>query len=194
VLIPDLLRRKFEAGLAYGEYLSTGTPAQRDTWRSFEQVARDHASLNSHQRASLRDWTRRINILALSGLWCGDCLAQCPLLAIIADERPDLIQVRFLDRDKHLDLAEQVRICGGLRVPTVIFANEDFDFVSLMGDRSLSRLRVMAAGSLGASCPLPSDDVPPDEIRATMHDWLGEAERVHLLLRLSPKLRARYGD
>ena len=57
----------------------------------------------------MADWTRKVNILVLSGLWCGDCVAQCPLLAIIADNRPDLVSLRFLDRDKHADLAEQVK-------------------------------------------------------------------------------------
>lgn len=194
MLTPDTLRAKFAAGLPYEAYVKSGTPAQRDDWQRFERIARDHASLNSHQRSALRDFVRPINILVLSGLWCGDCLAQCPLLAIIADERPDLITLRFLDRDQHRDLAQHVQICGGFRVPTAIFMNEEFDFVSLYGDKSLARLRAAAAKSLGASCPLPTAEVPHDEIQATMADWLHEVERVHLLLRLSPKLRAKYGD
>jgi thiol-disulfide isomerase/thioredoxin len=194
VLTPDFLKQKFEAGQDYEAYLRAGKPALRDSWKSLEHVARDHASLDSHQRASLGDWSRKVKVLVLSGMWCGDCQAQCPLLAIIADARPDLIDLRFLDRDEHMDLAEKVRICGGLRVPTAIFMNEDFEFVSLFGDKSLARARTQAARSLGASCPLPADDAPHDEIAAMMHDWLNEVERVHLLLRLSPKLRARYGD
>lgn len=194
MLTPPFLRSKFEQGLPYAKYVLSGTPDQAENWRRFERLARDHASFDSHQRAAVRDWGRKINVLVLSGLWCGDCVAQCPLLAIIADERPDLIDLRFLDRDKHRDLADQVMICGGHRVPAAIFANEEFDFVSLMGDKSLARLRAVAAKSLGANCPLPTAEVPADEIRATMGDWLGEVERVHLLLRLSPKLREKHGD
>lgn len=194
MLSPDFLRAKFEQGMPYERYVRTGTPAQVENWLRFDRVARDHAALDSHQRAALSDFCRRINILVLSGLWCGDCLAQCPLLAIIADHCPDLIDVRFLDRDKHLDLAEQVKICGGLRVPTAIFMNEEFDFVSLLGDKTLTRLRAQAALALGSNCPLPTAPIPPDEIRGTLGDWLMEVERVHLLLRLSPKLRAKHGD
>lgn len=194
MLTPQTLKAHFEKALPYDRYLKSGTPAQRDSWTNFEHLAREHASLDSHQRASIMDWCRKINILVISGLWCGDCVAQCPLLAIIADARPELVDLRFVDRDTHLDLAEQVRICGGLRVPTAIFMNEDFEFVSLLGDRTLSRLRVMAASSLGPNCPLPTSQVPPDEIVATMHDWLAEVERVHLTLRLSPKLRQRHND
>jgi thiol-disulfide isomerase/thioredoxin len=194
MLPPDFLRTKFAAALPYDAYVKTGTPAHQDAWRSFERIARDHASLDSHQRASMEDWSRKINVLVVSGTWCGDCVHQCPLLQIIAEGRPDLIDLRFLDRDKHMDLAEQVRICGGLRVPTVLFLNEDFDFVSIMGDKSLARLRAKAAATLGPNCPLPTAEVPPDEIAATRQDWLNEVERVHLLLRLSTKLRARHHD
>ncbi|MBZ0171555.1 MAG: hypothetical protein K8E66_04175, partial [Phycisphaerales bacterium] len=76
----------------------------------------------------------------------------------------------------------------------VLFLNEDFDFLSLYGDRSLSRYRALAARQLGASCPLPGAPVDGAEARATCQDWLNELERVHLLCRLSPKLRARHGD
>ncbi|CAG1008031.1 hypothetical protein PHYC_03510 [Phycisphaerales bacterium] len=194
MLTPEYLRSKFDQALPYQKYMLTGTPDQAENWRRFERLARDHASFDSNQRAAVRDWVRKINVLVVSGLWCGDCVAQCPLLAMIADEKPELIDVRFVDRDRHKDLAERVKICGGYRVPTAIFMNEEFDFVSLMGDKSLARLRALAAKSLGANCPLPTAAVPADEIRATMGDWLGETERVHLLLRLSPKLRERHGD
>jgi hypothetical protein len=104
------------------------------------------------------------------------------------------VDLRFLDRDLNLDLAERIRICGGLRVPVAIFMNEDFEFVSLTGDRTLNRYRALAGRFLGPACPLPGAPVPPDEVAATVQDWIDEFERVHLLLRLSPKLRKRYGD
>jgi hypothetical protein len=116
------------------------------------------------------------------------------MLAKIEEANPGLVPVRFLDRDQHLDLAEQVRIAGGLRVPTVVFANEDFDFVSIYGDKTLARLRAAAARKLGAACPLPGALSPAEEADATLRDWIDEFERVHLLLRLSTKLRARYND
>jgi len=194
MLTPDTLASKFGAALSYERYLKTGTPDQQASWKRAERLAREHAGLNSHQRAAVTDFTRKINILVLSGLWCGDCVAQCPLLEMIAEHKPELIDLRFLDRDVHKDLAEKVKICGGLRVPTVIFMNEDHEFVGLYGDRSISRLRAMAATALGAACPLPTAEIPPDELKATLLDWLVEIERVHLLLRLSPKLREKYGD
>lgn len=188
------LKAAFEAGLAYERYLETGTPGHMRDWKDFERRARDEASLTTQQRSLISDFTRRINVLVISGLWCGDCAQQCPLLAMIAERAEGLIDLRFVDRDVHAALAEKVKICGGLRVPTVIFMSEDFEFMALAGDKSLSRLRAMAHRNLGAVCPLPGAPVPSDEIAATLVDWLNEFERVHLLLRLSPKMRQRHGD
>jgi hypothetical protein len=104
------------------------------------------------------------------------------------------IDLRILDRDEHLDLAEQISICGGLRVPTVLFLNEDFEFVAIHGDKSLSRLRAKANKALGAFCALPNAAATVDETEATLADWVREFEYAHLLVRLSPKLRALHSD
>ncbi len=194
MLTTSQLKAAFDAALPYERYLTTGTPGQQADWREFERRARAEASLTTAQRSLLTDFSRRINVLVISGMWCGDCAQQCPLLAMIAERAEQVIDLRFVDRDAQAPLAEQVKICGGLRVPTVLFMNEDFEFVALAGDKSLSRLRAMAKRNLGAVCPLPGAPVPSDEIAATIEDWLADFERVHLLLRLSPKLRQRHAD
>jgi hypothetical protein len=79
-------------------------------------------------------------------------------------------------------------------VPTVIWMAEDFEFVSLLGDRTLPRYRAMAARQLGPACPLPGAALPADEAAATMQAWLDEFERVQLILRLSGRLRQKHGD
>jgi hypothetical protein len=116
------------------------------------------------------------------------------MLDHIARANPRVLQVRFVDRDEHKEVAEQVRICGGLRVPTVLFFSEDFEFLSLYGDKSLARLRAIAQRSLGAACAVPGAPVAGEEVAATFQDWVSEFERAHLTARLSPKLRQRHGD
>lgn len=190
MLTAEFLRKKFDAALPYEAYVATGSDYQRASWRRVHE----QAELTEPQRSVVRGFHRRMNVLAVSGTWCGDCVHQCPLLERIAEANPARIALRFLDRDANMDLAEQVRICGGNRVPTVVFMAEDFEFVSILGDRTLSRYRAMAAKDLGPSCPLPGAPPPPEELAATLQDWLNEFERVHLLLRLSPRLRERHGD
>lgn len=190
MLSTSTLSAAFADGLPYAAYLATGNPDQREKW----SAAAARIALTSGQRALVAAFTRRINVIVLSGIWCGDCSSQCPMLAKIEEANPKSVGVRFLDRDTHKALAEQVRICGGLRVPTVIFANEEFDFVSILGDKTLARLRAVAARKLGPACPLPGATDPAEEVDATLEDWLNEFERVHLLLRLSTKLRAKHND
>lgn len=190
MLTPGFLRDQFNAALDYRAYVATGTPQQQPNWAAAESAIR----LTAGQATLVGGFVRRMVVLVISGTWCGDCVQQVPMMAAIAAAAPRMINLRILDRDQHLELAEQVRICGGLRVPTAIFMNEDHEFVSLLGDRTLARYRAMASQKLGTACPLPGAPLPPDLAAATLQDWLNEFERVQLLLRLSPKLRDRHGD
>lgn len=185
-----ILEAKYDRALPYDDYLAAAAPQHREAWKAVH----DRAALEPPQHALIASFSRRIHALAISGAWCGDCAQQLPFLARFEQANPDLVQPRFLDRDDHADLAERLRISDGLRVPVVLYMNEDFDFIALFGDRSLNRYRALAARALGASCPLPGAPVDGEELRATLADWLDELERVHLLCRLSPKLRARYRD
>jgi hypothetical protein len=190
MLTPEYLRTKFAVALPYDDYLATATPQQLENWRAFE----GRVALTGAQRSLIASFTRPMPVLATSGVWCGDCVAQVPMLRAIELANPERITLRLLDRDEHADLAEQIKICDGLRVPTVIFMNECFDFVGLLGDRTLARYRAIAAKKLGGACPLPGAPAPADEVAATLADWVGEFERVQWMLRLSPKLRALHAD
>lgn len=198
MISPELLASTFAAGAPYTAYVSSGTPDQQANWAKIY----DRLKLTDDQAALVRGFSRRVNVLVTSGLWCGDCAHQCPMLARIAETHaaqpttPNSpgIDLRFVDRDKHPAFADTVRICAGARVPTAIFFSEDFHFISLLGDKTLARLRAKAAKALGQSCPLPGAPIPGDELAATLQDWMNEFERVHLLLRLSPRLRQAHAD
>jgi thiol-disulfide isomerase/thioredoxin len=183
-----VLANRFEQALDYETYLATD-PDRARRWREIHQ----RVALTEAQQRLLAGFTRAMPVLCVSGIWCGDCVQQGPLLARIAEASP-AIRLRWVDRDEHADLAELVRINAGLRVPTVIFMAEDFEWVGAYGDRTLSRYRAMAARTLGPSCPMPGAAVPDDELAATLQEWLDEFERVQLILRLSPRLRHRHGD
>jgi thiol-disulfide isomerase/thioredoxin len=182
------LETKHSEGDDYETYLAKD-PSRIESWRDIEK----RLELSSTQEAVLNGFTRSMKVLCLSGTWCGDCVVQCPMIECLASAC-DQIDLRWLDRDEHDDLADQVKINAGLRVPTVVFCSEDFELIGSYGDRTLTRYRAIAAKQLGAACPLPGAHVPEDELNATMQDWLNEFERVQLLLRLSPRLRQKYGD
>jgi len=182
------LEAKFDAALDWEAYLRTD-PRKADDWRRIhEQV-----HLAPGQRRLVEGFARDIKVLFVSGIWCGDCVQQGPLLKRIAEAGRSL-DLRFIDRDEHLDLAERIRINAGLRIPVAIFMAEDFEPVSVFGDRTLVRYRALAGEQLAGACPLPGAPVADNVLQATLQDWLDEVERVHLILRLSARLRRKHGD
>jgi thiol-disulfide isomerase/thioredoxin len=190
MLPASLLSEKFAAALPYDRYVLTGTDEQQRRWRQVYDLAR----LSPAAVEGVKGFARDMKVLVVSGIWCGDCVQQCPLLQAVADANPARIDLRLIDRDQHRDLAERVRINGGDRVPVAIFTAEDFEFCAAFGDRSLSRYRALARKQLGASCPIAIAPPDQDELAATLHDWLDEFERVQWMLRLSARLRQRHGD
>jgi hypothetical protein len=187
---PSFLSDKFAAASPYDRYILTGTDEQQRRWR---QVY-DAASLNPRQTEIVSGFVREMNVLIVSGIWCGDCVQQCPLLERIAEANPQRVHVRLVDRDQHRDLSSQVGINAGDRVPVAIFMAEDFEFCSAHGDRSLNRYRALARTQLGASCPTGIAPPSTDELAGTLADWLNEFERIQLMLRLSPRLRRKHSD
>lgn len=187
---PAYLSAKFAAALPYARYVLTGTDEQQRRW----QQVYDTAALTESQQKLVGGFQRDMKVLVVSGIWCGDCVQQVPLLQRIVEGNSQRLELRVVDRDAHKDLSDRLRINGGNRVPAVLFLAEDFELCSICGDRTLSRYRVLAAGQLGASCPVAIAPPVADEMAATLQDWLDEFERVQLMLRISGRLRQKHGD
>ena|SRR5579872_6457135 len=181
---------KFNSGLPYHDFLAKyGTEEQRRRW----EVVHEKVALTESQRTLLAGFKREMKVLCLAGAWCGDCVNQCPIFEHFAIACPR-IEMRYFDRDANPDLGQALSICGGARVPVLLFLSEDGYQVGWMGDRMLSKYRRMAAEQLGAACPT---GLVPDEsslLSAVTQDWLDEFERVQLILRTSARLRKLHGD
>jgi hypothetical protein len=181
---------KFETGLEYHEFLAKhGTDEQRRRW----EVVHEKVSLTSAQRDLLSSFTRDMKVLCLAGAWCGDCVNQCPIFAhfAIASRR---IQVRYFDRDANPDLGQALAICGGARVPVVLFLSEDNYQVGWYGDRTLSKYRKMVGDEFGPACPTGLVPEPDALLAAVTQDWLNEFERIQWILRTSSRLRKLHND
>jgi thioredoxin-like negative regulator of GroEL len=184
------LAKHFAAGLPYVPYVQAGTDEQQRRWQQVYAATQ----LTPEQLRLVAGFTRAMKVLIVSGIWCGDCVQQCPLLQRIAEANAARIELRLVDRDQHHELSAQLRINGGDRVPVALFLAEDDELCSIFGDRTLSRYRALARKQLGAACPLAIAPPDPDELAATLQDWLDEFERVQLMLRLSARLRHVHGD
>jgi thiol-disulfide isomerase/thioredoxin len=186
----SFLAEKFAAALPYDRYVRTGTDEQQRRWQQVYSAAQPTEA----QKQLVSGFVRNMKALIVSGIWCGDCVQQCPLLQRIAEANSARIDLRLLDRDQHRDLAEKVRINTGDRVPVVLFLAEDHELCCVYGDRTLNRYRALAARQLGPSCPTGIVAPVADELAATLQDWLDEFERVQLMLRISARLRQKHND
>lgn len=180
----------FEAGLPYRDFLEKhGTPDHRQRW----QAVYDQVRLTEPQGALLGSFTRRMNVICLAGAWCGDCVQQCPIFPRFAEAAPT-IDLRFLDRDVHPAVQKELSINGGQRVPVLVFLSEDLQECGRYGERTLSRYRDLVRSQLGASCPTGIVPLDNSLLSAVTAEWLAEFERVQWMLRISPRLRQKYGD
>lgn len=181
---------RWPVGLDYTSFLDKyATPEQRRRWDEFDQ----QISLTPAQQSLLQGFRREMLVMVVAGAWCGDCIQQCPIFEHFARQSPRL-QIRYFDRDDCADLADALSICGGRRVPSVLFLAEDGAPCGRYGDRTLAKYRDVASGLEGAACP--TGLVAPEQslLAAVVQEWLDQFERVQLMLRLSPRLRQKYGD
>jgi len=184
------LAGQFEAALDYDAYVKTGTDEQQRRWQQAFEASR----LTAAQAALVGGFVREMRALVVSGIWCGDCVQQCPLMEHVARANAAKVRLRFVDRDKHNELSSRLRINGGDRVPVVVFMAEDHELCGVYGERTLSRYRAIARKQLGAACDIALAPPNTDEAAATLQEWLNEFERIQLMLRISPRLRASHGD
>jgi len=181
---------QFALGLPYDRYVQTGNEEQQRRWQQIHDAGR----LSDSQRLLVEGFVRQMKILVFSGIWCGDCVEQCPLIHRVAEANPGKIALRFVERLRNGELIPELRINAGSRVPLALFLSEDDAWCATAGDRTLNRYRAIAVRKLGPMCPTGIVAPEIEEIQATLADWLNEIERVQLMLRLTPRLREKYQD
>lgn len=188
----NTVRTKFDQGMGYADFVALGQAEGHDSqWHQ----RHGQLELTDPQRTLVESFTRDLNVLCLTGTWCGDCALQGSAMHRIAEANPGKLRLRFILRsDDHADLIVKSQINAGFRVPVTWFISEDFRTVSCFGDRSLSRYRSMAQKTLPPHEAATLAPPPADPVRQVLQEVLDEFERVQLLLRLSTRLREKYGD
>jgi len=201
-------QRHFEVAQGYATYLTASDPAKAQKWHDLGAqlplvTDAQRSRLTGHPQGGhgpLRGDApqghagRTMRVLVYSGVWCGDCVRQGPMLQGIAEACGPEVELRLIDRDASAELTDELRILGAMRVPMVVFLSEDWFEVGRFGDRLLTVYRAKAARELGPACDSGIVAPPADQLAAEQDEWVGIFERMLLMLRLSPPLRERYGD
>lgn len=185
----DFFRKEFTEALSYETYLESASANHREKWRNFET----RLSLTSTQASLLQSFKREMNILVLSGVWCGDCARQGPMLKLITDASSK-INLRFAENRSRGELQNELRINGAEKVPVIVVLSEDFYELSRYGDRHLSVYRYKAHNEFGPACELGIVAPPRETLIIEIQEWVDFLERLQIMLRLSPALRKRYND
>jgi len=165
-----ITRERFESGLTYDAYKAQMTRNQERFEANERQVALGPDDLDAFRRLP-----RPLNVLVLAEDWCGDVIANLPVLGRIAAESGTL-NLRIFLRDQNPDLMDQYLHQGKFRsIPVFVFFDDDFRQVGLWIERpdSVTELRARKRAELFAAHPeFGSPDAPVDQ--------LPEAERLRL--------------
>ena len=95
-------RAIFERALPYGPFLKKyATPEQQQRWQGvFDQV-----NFSMEQKTLFAGFRRKMNVLCMTGAWCGDCVAACPIYERLAQLNPKCIDLRYVNRSQQVTTA-----------------------------------------------------------------------------------------
>ena len=111
-------RERFEQGLTYGEYKEQMTRSREQFEQNEREVSIDPLDLAAQQSP------RPLNVLVIAEDWCGDVIANLPVLGRLARDSGTL-NLRVFLRDQNLDLMDQCLKEGKYRsIPVFVFFDE----------------------------------------------------------------------
>jgi hypothetical protein len=114
-----ITRERFEQGMTVEQYSAQMTQNRETFDANLAQAA-----LRPEDIAFFERLPQPINTLVLTEDWCGDALANVPVLAALA-ERTGKLNLRLFLRDQNLDLADQYLKEGKFRsVPVFVFFDQ----------------------------------------------------------------------
>ena len=117
----SITRERFEEGLTYEAYREQMT-RNRERFEANEQTV----ELNGDDVDFFTRLPRPLNVLVLAEDWCGDVIANLPVLGRLAAASGKL-NVRVFARDQHPDIMDQYLYDGQFRsIPVFVFFDSDF--------------------------------------------------------------------
>jgi thioredoxin family protein len=131
----------------------------------FEQNEKD-LQLTPEDAQALSNLPQRVSVLALAEDWCGDVIANLPIVGRLAEASGGKLNLRILLRDQQPGeqvMNEHLNKGQYKSIPTVIFLDEDFKEVGVWVERpqSVTKLREEKRQALYAAHPEWGDPNAP---------------------------------
>lgn len=164
--LQSLLHLKWNMGLTW--------PAFLDFSRKNVEAMRANAAKTEIDPAlaeRVKSFAHEARLLVLGADWCGDVVANIPSVARLAALNPKL-QLRVLDRDRHMDLMKHFQTNGGNAIPIAIVSSGDFSRRVRWGPRP---------GPCQAIMDENKGKLPKEEIYPMIHKWYEEDKNRALL-------------
>ncbi len=157
----------FAQGVTYEAFKASMTRNREELEENERAVTLDPADL-----AAFRALPRPLHVVAVAEDWCGDVVANLPVLARLAAASGNL-DVRVFERSKHPELVARYMKEGKFEsIPVFVFFDEAFREVGVWIERPASvtarraerRLAIYASDPAFGSPDAPPADLP-DEVR-----------------------------
>src|ERR1700704_5196013 len=118
-------REQFESGMTYDAYKAQMT-------RNREQVEQNERDLDlkAEDAEALKSLPQTVNVMALAEDWCGDVVANLPVLGKLAQASGGKLNVRIHLRDQEpgSQIMDQYLNKGEFKsIPTFVFLDGDFN-------------------------------------------------------------------
>jgi Thioredoxin len=167
-------RDRFEHGLTYQQYKEQMT-------RNREQFDKNEAQFQPAPAdvEALRGLPQPLNVAVMAEDWCGDVIANLPVLGKLAQTTGKL-NLRVFLRDQNLDIMDQYLKEGKFRsIPVFAFFDQDFNVVGQFIERpaSVTELRARKREEMFAKNPeFGSPSAPVDQLPEDVRVRLAEAQ------------------
>jgi hypothetical protein len=170
-------RAQFESGMTYDAYKAQMT-------RNREQLEQNEQELDlkAEDKQAFSGLPRTLNVMALAEDWCGDVIANLPILGRIANESGKLnVRVHLRDTEPGSTIMGQYLNRGEFKsIPTLVFLDDNFNELGVWIERpeSVTRVREERRQALYKAHPEWGDaSAPiaelPEELRTTIMQATG---------------------
>lgn len=167
-------RARWDKGITYDEFKAAMTRNQERFAENESRVALDPETVRT-----FKSLPKPLRVLVLAEDWCGDVVANLPVLGRLAKEVPTL-DARIFYRDQNPDLMERWLNEGKYQsIPVFVFFDENFRELghwierpaSVTERRAAERKKIFAAHPEFGSPDAPVDQLPED-VRARLQGEL----------------------
>ena len=155
-------RERFDQGITYDAY-----KAQMTRNRDRLDAAEAGVKIDADDLSAFKKLPKSVNVVALAEDWCGDVIANLPVLGTLAKDSGKL-NVRVFLRDQNDDIMQQYLNRGEFKsIPVFVFFDESFKQLGVFTERpeSVTKLRAEKRAEIFKQNPdLGSPETPADQL------------------------------